>query len=246
MYGYIPSQLLLFKTNLFMSGLKRSLITSVTQKSPITPALLLRLYTCIDVNNSFHLCMWAAMLFLFFTFVRKSNILPVSSSKFDKVKQVCCRDVVCYRDKMFVNLNWSKTVQFAQRKVCIPVSAIPGSTLCPVQAYRKLQTLVPCSYNMSPFCYYDDKGCITTLSYTVFVVQLRQWLQQVGIKNCSQFCTHSFRRGGATFAFQCGVNPTLIKAQGDWASDCYLKYVSLSLQDKLLTTSSMANVIRNL
>ena len=32
----------------------------------------------------------------------------------------------------------------------------------------------------------------------------------------TQYLGHSFRRGGATFALECGVAPDLIKSQGDW------------------------------
>ena len=78
---------------------------------------------------------------------------------------------------------------------------------------------------MSPFSF-SHNGHVTVLSYPVFVSQLHSWLTQIGIQDVSRYCTHSFRCGGATFTFQCGINPTLIKAQGDWVSDCYLKYVS--------------------
>ena len=33
------------------------------------------------------------------------------------------------------------------------------------------------------------------------------------------FSSRSFRQGGATFAFNCGVPTKFIKAQGDWRSD---------------------------
>ena len=36
------------------------------------------------------------------------------------------------------------------------------------------------------------------------------------------YSPHSFRRGGATFAFECNVPAEHIKFQGDWSSDAYL------------------------
>ena len=47
------------------------------------------------------------------------------------------------------------------------------------------------------------------------------------------------------FAFQCCVKPHL-KAQGDWASDYYTKYITLFLRYKLVTTSAMASGILSL
>lgn len=43
----------------------------------------------------------------------------------------------------------------------------------------------------------------------------------------------SFRRGGATFAFQASVPGELVKLQGHWASDAYYKYLDFSMFDKL-------------
>ena len=212
--------------------------------TPITVCLLRKLYRFVDVNDSFHVCMWSLMLFMFFTFVRKSNVLPLSPDKFDSQVQLCCRDIVCNGTHLSVTLGWSKTIQFGQRKVIIPVSSITGSSLCPVQAYVNLRHMVPSSPQMSPFTYIGQNGSVQILTYPVFVSQLRRWLDQLGLDS-SLYCTHSFRRGGATFAFQCSVDPQLIKAQGDWSSDCYLKYVSLSTKQKLCTTRRMAHNIAN-
>jgi len=44
----------------------------------------------------------------------------------------------------------------------------------------------------------------------------------------TSYSPHSFRRGGATFAFEAKVPSELIKAQGDWCSDCYLIYLEMT------------------
>ena len=44
---------------------------------------------------------------------------------------------------------------------------------------------------------------------------------------------HSFRRGGATWAFQAGIPGELIQICGDWASDAYKRYLEFSMDDKL-------------
>jgi hypothetical protein len=36
---------------------------------------------------------------------------------------------------------------------------------------------------------------------------------------------HSFRRGGATFAFRLEMDPFLVKRMGDWVSDAYMGYI---------------------
>src|SRR4051794_1104850 len=53
-------------------------------------------------------------------------------------------------------------------------------------------------------------------TYTWFEKHLRDSLQKAHV--IGYYTGHSFRRGGATFAFQCGVPASLIKLQGDWRS----------------------------
>jgi hypothetical protein len=43
--------------------------------------------------------------------------------------------------------------------------------------------------------------------------------------DAAKFAGHSFRRGGATFAFRCGAPPGQIKEHGDWRSNCYMMYL---------------------
>ena len=47
------------------------------------------------------------------------------------------------------------------------------------------------------------------------------------------FTGHSFRRGGATWAFDTGVPGELIQICGDWASDAYKRYLEFGLRRKL-------------
>ena len=54
-----------------------------------------------------------------------------------------------------------------------------------------------------------------------------------GVKDAALFTGHSFRRGGATWAFQAGIPGELIQICGDWASDAYKRYLEFSMDDKL-------------
>ena len=58
------------------------------------------------------------------------------------------------------------------------------------------------------------------------------------------FSTHIFRRGGATFAFQSGIPSELIQLQGDWKSDAYKKYLTFTLDDKLMVAEKIRDHIK--
>ena len=66
-----------------------------------------------------------------------------------------------------------------------------------------------------------------------FHCHFRDVLRSAGNKNASIFTGHSFRRGGATWAFQAGIPGELIQICGDWASDAYKQYLEFSMNDKL-------------
>jgi len=48
----------------------------------------------------------------------------------------------------------------------------------------------------------------------------------------NNFSPHSFRHGGATYAFQAGVPEHLTQIHGDWRSDAYKLYLALPLSTR--------------
>lgn len=76
------------------------------------------------------------------------------------------------------------------------------------------------------------------ITHLQFQSKLKDLIDRIGM-NADNFSTHSFRRGGTSFAFRSKVPVDLIKAHGDWKSDCYQRYLSFSLQDKMLVVGKM-------
>jgi integrase len=58
------------------------------------------------------------------------------------------------------------------------------------------------------------------------VAMVKELCAKIGLPP-QQVSGHSFRRGGATFAFAIGVTETLIQRQGGWRSDSYKDYIWL-------------------
>ena len=56
-------------------------------------------------------------------------------------------------------------------------------------------------------------------------------MAEIGYSSQS-FSHHSLRQGAATLAFESRLPAELIKAQGDWASDAYLRYLSISMAQR--------------
>ena len=110
------------------------------------------MYEFLDMDNSLDITFWSLFLLAFFMMSRKSNLVPTSVSKFDKNKQLCRGDIVVEQDILIILVKWSKTIQFGQRMLRIPIASIPGNILCPVAAYKNMIRCVPARSNSPAFC----------------------------------------------------------------------------------------------
>ena len=82
-------------------------------------------------------------------------MVPIAANKFDAVKQLTRNDIIRGEDMRVVNIKWSKTRQFGHSNA-IPITSIPYSVLCPVQAYKTMVSKVPAS--RSDPCFHNKKS----------------------------------------------------------------------------------------
>ena len=57
-----------------------------------------------------------------------------------------------YENVAIIVFKWSKTIQYGQRILIIPLIEIPDSILCPVSAYKRMCELTPATKKNPPFC----------------------------------------------------------------------------------------------
>ena len=70
------------------------------------------------------------------------------------------------------------------------------------------------------------------MTHTIFHNSIKLLISKIGLRP-SNFSPHSFRRGGATFAFQAGVPEHPIQQHGDWRSEAYRRYLNEIIGAKL-------------
>ena len=235
----IPFPSITFQYSLLFRGLTNTNTNVVKQALPITPELLREIFSVLDFSNHELVSTWSSFLIAFFTLSRKSNLVPFSAKTFDKDKHLCWDDICITHDYLIVSFKWSKTNQARNHTLKVPICRIPGSRLCPVKAFKLHHKLNFNTLSSSAFSFLH-KGKVKHLTHSLFVNNLRKLLSLVGT-DPSGFSGHSFRRGGATWAFSCGVPGELIKLQGGWVSDCYLRYLDYSLESKLSVSKAMAS-----
>ena len=124
---------------LVLKGLARDNPHCPKQACPITPEMLLSFHQLLELNNTYDATIWCLLLTAFFLLIRKSNLVPNSAKTFQSQKQLIRENIEFDSKNNFLifHINWSKTIQYGERKLKIPVAAIPGSLLCPVRAYLK-------------------------------------------------------------------------------------------------------------
>jgi len=226
---------------LTMRGIFRLKMHQPRQAQPLTLDLLLAMSRFVDKSHPKQLVMWTAILLAFFCLLRKSNYLVDSGKPFDSGRQLCRRDVVLGQGCILVNIKWSKAIQFGNKILQIPILAIPNSVLCPVDNYSAMLTAVPARPEDPAFCV-GRQASRSPISYTDFQVFLKRLVALAGW-DPSVFSSHSLRRGGASLAFRAKVPGELIQVQGDWASDAYLRYLSIPLDQRIQVAGQVRDLV---
>lgn len=235
-----------FVLSLTLRGIARRAFHTPRRAPPVSPSLLLRLSSFLllngDPRSATLLC---AFLFAFFLMVRLANIVPPSLRQFDPRRHLTRGDVVFTAHGLFVTFRCTKTIQFGERLLHIPLLSIPGSPLCPVSAYRRMIELIPAHRSCPVFLLPGPSG-VVPLTKRSFVSQFRTCLSHIGIPHADRYRGHSFRRGAASWAFSCGVPGELIQLYGDWSSDSYKLYLEFSLKSKLALATQLRSAIVSL
>ena len=167
-------------------------------------------------------------LLSFFCFLRISNVAPTSKSSFDLTKHLCRGDFFVHTNSAILLIKCSKTLQVSTKGTFITIPVLGQSPLCPVKAISHMMQLYPASANAPLF--FNLYGVITQ---TQIRTHLMKVLQLIGL-NPKAHTFHTFRRSGATLAYNSNVSIQHIQRQGTWSSDAVNAYI---IEDPLHSSS---------
>ena len=126
-----------------MRGVRRSIGDQIAQKLPISPDILLRIFSYLDVSDIFDANVWAICLVLFHALLRKSSVLPTRVYPGHNYKVLSRGDVTFSPAGMCLNIRHTKTIQYGERSLTIPIPRLEGHVLCPVQATFRAFQMTP-------------------------------------------------------------------------------------------------------
>ena len=233
-----------FQVDTTLKAIKRQLAGTPFQTLPITPEILQKMYLFVDINDPEQLANWCCILTGFRCLLRKSNLAPVSIDKFNPETGLSRSKIMLPqgKDVALVYFNWSKTNQFGNREIVIPMVADPVRALDPVYHLRLLFTTNNLADHLPAFSFVK-RGRVRCVTYDKFTGSLKKLLDAAGYRSRS-YSGHSLRRGGASYLYRLGADPLLIQATGDWQSDCYKRYIFLSLEQRLAAQIKMATATK--
>lgn len=195
------------------------------QMRPITPQILLDICDICDQQGASGMALKAAFLMLYFTFIRQSNIAPRHHTLYDHTRHLARADIFMADPGYVVLIKWSKTLQTGQHAL-IPVPQIQHRH-CPVQALTAMLRTQPESTDQQLPLFIAPNTNNRPMTSRYMSDALRIMLSALNIQP-NIYSLHSFRRGGATAAYQAGVNYAQVKSHGTWASDSFWNYITVN------------------
>ena len=227
-----------------LRGIKRVKGVAPMPKLPMTLDILSFIHSQLNLRDSKQASFWAICLVSFFGLFRKSHLLPPSPREFSPATFFTRSDFTFRDSILLISVRWSKTIQFGQRIVTIPLVALPSSIFCPVSAVSHAFSLTSGSPpSNQALCWWDSyNASYRVFTYRDFMACLKAHLSRSGLPS-GQYGSHSFRRGGATFALEAGVPLDSIAVMGDWKSDAMYLYLHMPLSQRLRAQQSISSYI---
>jgi hypothetical protein len=88
------------------------------------------------------------------------------------------------------------------------------------------------------FSSFDDAGRLTPLTVSGLAAGIKELVGLGWFGPCPQYAAHSLRRGGASGALVSGMLLFLTKFQGDWRSECDMRYLTVTKSDMVAITGT--------
>ena len=191
-----------------LAGIRRTLGQQVSQAMPLMPEHLRRMFRNLPMTSD-SIAVRAAILLSFRCLLRQNQITG-------RLNALCRADFSFSKMGLELSVRRSKTIQFRERILSIPVVPLQDVELCAVFWVQKHFLDISAKSTDKAFRVALGDSSMP-LSYGIYLSTLRLWAKRAGL--VGSVSTHSLRRGGATFFRHCGATIRQIEDRGDWAGD---------------------------
>ena len=165
----------------------------------------------------------AILLTGFFGFFKLSNLAPRSILTFDPSHHLTGHDLFFTKNLVKILIKWSKTMQNRDAVQVISLPKVSNWAICSFRALKALKKYYPMTATHSAF-QINISGGWQPLTDSRVRKALKSINMTLGL-DPAFFTYHSFRRSGATFAYNVHVPIQQIKRHGTWSSECVWRYI---------------------
>ena len=134
---------------------------------PVMPSILRKTGDIINHDDPFQATMWSLFLTSFFLMLKKSNVCKTYGTEENYLRR---SHISRKNNHILVQIFWTITLQLGEKVLEMPLLSIPGYSLCPVKAMKKMLKLVPSKPNMLLFAHEDG----SPITYPVYMKFLKE------------------------------------------------------------------------
>ena len=232
--GATPIAYLDYEVASTLRGIRRDLGSAPKRASPLLPDMLVRMFAFLSSNLG-HTAWRAAVLCSFRALLRKCQVTSSDSSL-----QRC--DFRFFGWGMIIRIRRSKTIQFQERILEIPVARCRDHSLCAVYWVERHFREVPALPGEMAFRLPEGgagRDVTYPFPYPTYQATLKIFAAKAGL-DPTAISSHSLRRGGCTYLSMCGATIEELKVRGDWASDTIFTYLKTPLTARIMNDMRVA------
>lgn len=152
------------------------------------------------------------------------------------------RDFAFFPWGLIISIRRSKTIQFRERVLQVPVARCPNTQICAVHWTELHFRQVPAPPDAMAFRFPIPGGESIPLPYSYYQATLKLFAEKAGL-DPDQVSSHSLRRGGCTFLSMTGASLEELRARGDWSTDTVFTYLKTPLTLRIVNDMKVATAL---
>ncbi|KAE8986571.1 hypothetical protein PR001_g22562 [Phytophthora rubi] len=206
----------------------------VLKQQPLSPSLLRRIYSQLDIRRPSNQLQWGGLLLAYFFLLRRSEYLFIGRKYHPFVLRLgdirfCDSDGQAVKSRrstiVGILLRGAKNNQFGREEFRFK-HASPDALLCPVRAARwvKIAARRMGTRHDEPALKMGKSGGVSSSQVARII---KATASKEGL-DPARFSTHSVRIGDATKLLNAGADRLVIKLLGRWMSYCFEDYPVLT------------------
>lgn len=174
-----------------LKGMKARLKRMPKQAQAIDPLTFKLLAPHVNYHQDLELVAWVACLMGFHLLLRASNIVSPSRNSFDPEQNLTRQDFRLHNEMLVAHIRWTKTLQYRERRLLIPVIPFVDDQISAVYWFRIMITCIPAPPTAPAFAV-AYKGKLYPLSYSQISRLIKRWAEAAQLDS-SRLTVHCLR-----------------------------------------------------